>query len=764
MAVINKIYPFMIRNKELDDSLSFLLKDTNGSILLIKGDSGTGKTFFSKEILYSVNKKYNNQVFTLYIDTLNDIHESSQIFKYMLQLVLLQSSATRDWPINIPKNSTYHYFKEMNNKKNILNYRFFNIISMALTYFGLGKLNNEFDKVNDSNFENELQKYLKWVSLKNSIVIVMDNIQFLNEGDRTLLESIFESIEENIKIVFIDRTINSISTIKHPLRVFQKDMKILEFTNCSEEETKEIVQKLIPNENKLNTISNDIFMKSKGIFKDIQYCIDSYLLEEKKGIKKHVIEGLLSTIDRLPLMHRQLLLIASLLSGGVKKKYVLNVIKRIYQIIEIDEINHTLNELVTKEYLKINSIRKDRVLPAHERIIKVMREIIDVETHEEVRASLIKEFKIILNNGNIEESETYILHCFIGLQNTQELIKNINYISRLIDVQFRQENFRYIVAFIEEMEELVYMLPEEKITLILDSFQKDSSFDKGLTLINNLYRNNIQLNKNNIEIFKFKFLIQSYHYQEALNVSKNIESSLWKDIYLINIYQALNQSKKAKELFETIYRKEINEEQAILRRNTITLLECNEAKNNLLEAKEYFEYSTGSEFRIATIENNLGITYLNSYNYGDALKQFQSALKKFQKVNSNEVYQAYINLGVYCILNSKLDEALNYFYEAKQNVPISLLLDRVKIDLNIYITKMLMDKISIKELNEFMIELNNKIKGIEMPYLRDVINKNLKMCIDKKTSPLIKNKNSIIVPIYTNGFTWHILMSIHWRY
>lgn len=763
MSRIKKLYPFLIREEQLKESLNYLKKENNaGTGLFIQGDSGTGKTFFSKELLYRLSK--NENFITLYVDISNDIHESSHVFSYILQMVLLQSKSTRDWPVSIPKEKTYDNYTKLNTKKSILSFGLINIVSGLMSFFGLGKLTDNLNKDGSTSIENDLQNYLKWLTSTHIIAITIDNIQFLNEKDRINLETIFERINHNIKIIIIDRTIHNISTLEHPLRFFSQNKRLLSLSECTKKETFTIVESMIKDSTYIETISDDIYIKSNGLFKDIQYCIDSYLLEKEKGIQKHVIEGLLSTIDKLPLMHRQFLLIASLLNGGVKKEYALNVIKRIYQKIDIGEINKTLEELVLREYLKINSIRKDRILPAHERIVNVMQELVDDETQEEVRYSLIKEFEQIINSNSIEESETYILHCFLGLQTTQELIKNLNYISRLLDSQYRQENFRYIITFAEEMEELVYMLPEVQVFIILDSFQKDSSFDKGIKLIDNLYRKDIAINKNKLEIFRFKFLIQSYHYEQAIDVSKNIENSTWKSIYLINIFQALEKSDKAIEEFNNARHKDMTEEQAILLRNTITLFPIKKAKDNLIKSKIFFERVTGSEFRIATIENNMGIVYLNNFEYGDANRYFNAALKKFQKISSGEMYQALINIGVYYAKINNFKEALVFFKEAKLHVPSMLLLDKVKIDLNIAVMDVIIGNLSLEEFHTKLNYFNNKIKGIQMPYLRHVITQNINMIVQNKIERKDQEIVSIITTVINNSYIWHIIMSVHWRY
>ena len=79
----------------------------------------------------------------------------------------------------------------------------------------------------------------------------------------------------------------------------------------------------------IDRLAHDIFTKTGGLAKDIEYCLRQYTLELGRGARAGAIEGLLSTIDRLPLIHREFLIVAALLDGGVEIGIARNTVSRL---------------------------------------------------------------------------------------------------------------------------------------------------------------------------------------------------------------------------------------------------------------------------------------------------------------------------------------------------------------------------------------------------------------------------------------------------
>ncbi len=100
--------------------------------------------------------------------------------------------------------------------------------------------------------------------------------------------------------------------------------------------------------------------------------------------------GAAPSIDRLFLIHRQFLAIATLLDGGVKKAIAQGTVARLTALHE-SSLSEVVDDLVARDYLRVNSESGDRLRPGHERIATAIRDLADDELQEEVRRSLIEE-------------------------------------------------------------------------------------------------------------------------------------------------------------------------------------------------------------------------------------------------------------------------------------------------------------------------------------------------------------------------------------
>ncbi|WP_321532109.1 tetratricopeptide repeat protein [uncultured Desulfuromonas sp.] len=775
--------PFLIRNKEIEKAIEHIKIETdiNGpKLLVVSGDSGTGKSFLVKEILFRLGRYSYKEPIILYLDVAQDSYVSSQIFTLILQLCMVPSEPSREFPVKVSEKQRLDVFQRTHLRQNIVGRGLLRAVSGALgNILGLGDaVEGALSETSlpERSVKEDLRAYLRWAAKRWPVILAVDNYQFLNFDMRANLEAILADIEENIRFIVVNRTLGGVSELIPPVRIYSSKSLSIQLDIFSREETDLLVSTALRGSGSYSAeISKDIYAKTNGLAKDIQYCIGKYLLQLKSGDGKEGIMGLLGTIDRLPLMYRQLLLIASLLDGGIKVKHAENAIQRIHSSTVHLPFSEAVDELVAIEYLKINTASKDRIRPGHERIVQAMREIADDDLREQVRDGLLEEFKIALSSGGLDESETYLLHCLVGLQTVRELVSNLHYIDRLVRRQYRQEQFLYLVMLTEEIEAVICLLDESAIIHILDSFQKTSSFHRGLQLIGKLQKEG-SIPQQTLDVFRFKFLVQLYNYDEALTVASSMPDGDWKRLYTVNALQALSRDMEAKEIVSQIsISGKISEADAALLRNTISLFEPAQALINLERSKQYFQ-QMGSEFRIASVENNQGLIHLWLEQWGDASKLFNSSLKKFRDIGSGESYQALINLGVLSALQHRYSQAICFFEEAFELVPTELLLDRVKILMNLSIVTYCNNQISKKEVITALNDQLAKIRGVQMPYLRAALEANLQFAqsFDMGSSAPGSRQDSLSETTKLQFYlrtcasnstgNWTLMASIHWRY
>lgn len=762
--------PFIGRAEELRGALSQLALDRaldTGRSLMIQGDSGTGKSFFVRELLHRAVEKAPDSL-CLYIDIANDTFQSSLAIASLLKMSLVAGYSTRSSPINVPSQFSLATFRRSTQRRRSTS-GFLRAIAHALAaVVGAGQaVTAALDRKGqhtETLVEDELLFYLRWVAGRTSVVIAVDNFQFLNLDTRLTIESIAERVVKNVRLIVVDRTLGGVSAIAPPVRCFAQGMKVIRLRHMSLDETKKIVATAIAPTDRTESVAVDIFTKTNGLPKDIEFCLRQYVLELGRGVGSTPIHGLISTIDRLPLIHRQFLMIAALLDGGVRPRIARNAVRRLACVYDNAQLDDIVTELVAREYLRINGESGDRLRPGHERIITALRDLSDDELHEDVRRSLLDELALALESRDADESETYVLHCLVGLQTAHELAQNLHYVTRLIESQYRNDHFSYLVSLSDELHEILPLLPEHALNNLLDAMQKSAAFDRGLQLVQLLDLKGVP-GAPVRRIYRLKYLTQAYRYEEALSLSRKLGDEEWAALYRINALMALQRDDEARGMATREFGRPLSEAQAVLYRNTVTLFDGDTALRNLGVAYQFFD-RRGSEFRLATVDTNRGLVYLHLGRLGDARRVLERALRRMQRVGSREIYQAHVNLGVLSALIGEYDAALDHLEEAAVIAPRSLLLDHVKIDMNRTVVRCISGGLGAAEARRSFNSGLSRIRGIEMPYIREAMEHNMAIACGNRTTVRRGDFVSLVMPIASasNGGEWCLMMSVHWRY
>ena len=473
--------------------------------MIVQGNSGTGKTFFVKSMTHEIVVE-SSDFFSLYVDISNDDFQSSKLVDSLLKMSMLPSTSVQGNPVHIDSSLTLEEYLRSEDRVSSGWTYLKNVSKAAASLLGIG---NAIDKIISDDksgtilAEDILSNYLEWVAKKKRIIIIIDNYQFLSYSVRQQLESALYQVKEHLSLIIIDRTIENESET-FPYMHKEEFSNSIFLESFSLKHTYEIIEKSIEcSSETLDQISHDIYSKTGGLAKDIEYCIKKMQLEMDGKPEEASISGLLSTIDKLPIVHKQLLFIASILDGGVHKDIARKAIAR-GTLAEESDIESILRQLISLEYLKINSDTGNRIRAGHERVIQVVNELGYYDEYNDIRISLIEEFIAMLDMGRTIDDEIYLLHCLIGIQTAMEIRSNLHYLSRLITSQFRQEQFSYIVNLAKDADELLVYLHPEIVTMLLDSMQKSSSFESGLALLQDLEESD-KYKSELWDVYKYKF-------------------------------------------------------------------------------------------------------------------------------------------------------------------------------------------------------------------------------------------------------------------
>ncbi len=762
---------FIGREDEMRSALAHLNSDcakSEGRLLIVRGDSGTGKTFFTKQLVQRIYEEQPSNLY-LYIDIPNDGFVSSKAIETLLSLAMVPGSIMDSKPISVPDELTFQEYirrsKRSDQNKNLLR-----VISQAIgNLLGVGPavqavVNSGSEQDESAKVADELRAYLSWVADRASVILVVDNIQFLSLGDRLSLESVLQRSSDEIRLVAIDRTVNSQTILDIPIRCFAENKLEIEITKLTEVETAELIRNtkgLDPDTASL--LFHDVFTKTDGLAKDIEYCIRQYHIKLSDNAEVEAIEGLLSTISRLPEIHRQFLVISSMLDGGVDKRIALATVSRLTSLNRY-QLNDIVDELVGSDYLLLDREQKEVLKPGHERIITSIRDLADEDLEIEVRSALLSELALAIQEATESESEAYLLHCFVGLQNANELIQDIDYVSRLVQSQYRQEQFSYLAILVDEIYEILHLLPNHVANDLLDALQKNSSFEKGLQVLS-VFDSKQMPKSAKHDLFRMQYLTQAYRYEEALKLSDQLKDSEWLVVHRVNLLMALERSDEALSLTKAHLSSELSEAQAIQRRNTVSLFETNVALQHLDEAYSFFE-TNFSNFRLGTVDTNRSLVYLDNANYEEAGHCLDRAIQRMQLIRSPEIYQALLNQAIRFALIGQYDAAIRKFDESSSHVPHSLLFDRVKIDINRLVVQHIAGQISGDRCAGELALCSERIRGLQLPYLNKVIKANI-ACTREESSNFVWESADTVdltAKLARDGINWGLPMSVHWRY
>lgn len=178
--------PYIERFENENDIISFI--DKKSKTIIVKGDSGTGKTTFVKNKLTKIIDSSQNKDYLIVMLNIVDDNVTPSVFFDLLSFLLWNGNVfDSDLTINISKSDSLSKFiKNKRKQKNFSKALFYSIqsaISMIPSYgamissniekYDSARYNNDFDK-------NEiLRKYFKKISKRKKIIIIVDNYQFI---------------------------------------------------------------------------------------------------------------------------------------------------------------------------------------------------------------------------------------------------------------------------------------------------------------------------------------------------------------------------------------------------------------------------------------------------------------------------------------------------------------------------------------------------------------------------------------------------------
>jgi tetratricopeptide (TPR) repeat protein len=711
-----------IEMEKLDACCNFA--ETNKSrTAIISGHSGTGKSFLIKQVLNQVATKHKDSLI-LYIDLSSDEFVTTMLFESLIYLCWNEKAFNSKSLLQIPDKAAFSSFLKTRKLKKSVITKFLAVVSSTVEMIpSYGKPLKEI--IPQNIFEKEKEdptpdiavtffKYLEFLSQRMPVYLSIDNYQFLQRNLRLLLESHIEAVEKNLCFITVVRTLESETDAYFPtcFSSMQLDLRLKSFTL---HETIELFSKLSTYTSNSNIIAEDCYKKTNGNLKEIEYYISS-LNHLAPSSNRNDIKTLVETLRSLPRLEKYLVTIASLFPAGIRLQYVTRLLSNILLVEDEERVSVIIGDLVKIGYLYLNGHSADLVKPAHEKIIHSIKKGLSedefIEMHRELLASMES-----LINGPIQINDyNYLLHCYVGVFTANQFKGKIEYVIRLFDIQYKSNRYFYILAIYKEFKEMINFLPEHSVEQILDACQKASEFYLGMEALK-LIENQSGRLSSSCKLFYVKYLTQTYHFQKALELIKELDPSEKVFLYQLNILQHLCHDKEAKRIIKQLQKNKTHRhEYYIILRNSAHYFSYDDALINLITSYNYFRQN-GLLFEEATGLNNLGVIHLWNGSYENARKCLSQAVEIFENLNSNELFEPLCNLGILSFQEGNYVDAKRHTEKSLSIVSRSLMLDHIILTNNILIFRLALKEISMNEYNSHLRMLYTQCKLLEDPWL-----------------------------------------------
>ena len=740
--------------------------------IIIKGDDYISKTILLREILSDL-KSYSD-VFSFFLENKNDVFSNNNFLQYLL--IIFYS--------NSPKCSINNINEDCSLKKYIKRTRFINKLSRQL----LRNINvagahasgtaptivneNEFfiDYTSQYGFDlmNYIINYLYKVSKKRKIIICIDNFYY----DEKFIVNIFliellKKVKTNLFLIistsskFSGKYIFTLNAITEELKRFNvqtiKNILITNYPNLDEHQ--------------INEIANWIFNKTKGVIVDVIKVIqennEEFRSNKISNCKIHNINEIINSLDSI---QKNLIYMSNIFPNGLRKKFLYEFFNN-YESIDEATLDKEIEELIKKNIMFFNGENGDSL----KLLNKAYRKSLDAQTNPEDIIEYLQSIKIYLSECLDEQNMqnydySYLLHCIIFLYKNNELENNLDKLIKLINLEFSFMAYSYLSSIYEKIYPIIQLLPHNIIIKLLDSFQKCSEFEKGLSLIQKL--KNFKIYDDQLKIYESKYLTQLYEYDEALKIINDVKIRNGEFYYTkLNILQQkFNKTEVLKLITQAKSIKNKDKWFYIILRNTAHYFDFDTAYKNLMESLNFFDKST---FEKATVLNNLGIILLGNMQLVEAKKCFDNSINILKNINSNEIFEPFCNRAVYYLLINEEEFAIKDIINAKKHVPSSLRMDHILIEVNYQLLKLIFSK---NKINDVIVSLTNLLKNpIADRWTEFLIRYNLatltnSKIIDEEFLTELKNEKvthfEVFHTVQINNINYELLLGLspNWRY
>lgn len=792
MARINTTQLKHFSRNEEKDILTYVDDHNNYGHISVFGLSGTGKTeMLTQSIKFLHDGDYFSGYTVLHYDAVQITTEyTKECFYNLLIYKLLQKSVSQE--INqtyVTEQDTFLAFLEKSTYKEEIKYNAKKSLITSLSLLPtVGPLIYKLLDINEDNISKDyhtnqflFNEYLNYLSINTGIILFIDNIQQLPYEIIVEFYEILRQLEGRV-LLFTSYTLKKDECITSELvngHMLYKDSLILNIENLSLELFEKICKQNV-SRNQFLRIKERLTYYYELVQNGNMREINEFIFQIKwNGLESINETPTLQAIKVLDEIKKDIITLTILFPEGIKSSLIERIVKYNHSCTEL-QIQQSISNLNKMNYILVGENNTLKV--EHEKIMDACRLNLESSNEEEKFIDLIyscrKVFTDIVYEPIDDSDFVFCVNGLLEFEKQFDFIKHLGILRKYIDILYR--NFKYfqichiyrnLSQHVDKKINIALFFPIMSIMQFLDSFQKTSAFKEGLEICDKL------TNYYNLDLYTAKFLLQSYHYKEAISVlEKHLNNYESWSIYL-NTLQHLRHDDEVKQKIQFLINNKHQyldiEYYYIILRNSGHLFEFDEAMKNLQQSLTYFN-SLNNTFVESTCLNNIGILFLykgqETENVNTARSYFTKAQSIMKDLMSNEEYQSIINIGVSYLCENNPNLALEYFECAKNIMPNNLTFEIIKLECNIIISKYILKEEDILITRKKLLDLCSKSENLPDPWIKLLCIYNLSILRNDNDVNFLNGNYPGNINLYglilNNPKLKHFMIGIspHWRY
>jgi len=783
-------WPFLLRQTELNECIEYFSEDDNRApkVLRIFGASGTGKSFFAKELLIRITE-INFYSAAIYINIPPTGLEASSLASNINRLINSPRKADRSTACHVDKQLTTKWFKKKQISKSWIQYSYHVTRGLAGQIPCVGPFIQAFlpaSVAQNNDKSNSALRFLVDESRTTAVFLVFDNIQFLPLPLLEILESDFSVAGKKLRVVIIERTNNGARLDWTP-PMSNQSIKDITFSNVSCSDVEKLIEFVIPSETMRKELSETIGRRSEGNLKSVWFQLKFLYLrrsEQKECLQPETYEEVIQTLHQVD---KIVLRLVTILLGGITIAHIFKIFEISNLHIDKNSIPGSISDLVAIGLLVINSENNDKVRVEHEIVSRLVNDQTPEDEKLELRSIIVNALCISLNKQQKNQKDDILYDRLIGLTSEYEFRHNPKIQSLVVEFigeKHRNEMFPYLATILQDTVcwEVLDILPAITVRCLLNALQKCSLFSFGLAAVEKLKRATAHVSL--ALLYEAKYLVQLFQYDEAETALASLESSPETIVVEFNIALNLCKDQKARNIALTVSEEnngsKTSEHDFLILRNSGHLFDYKKALSVLEIALDGFK-RIGSDFGVATTLNNIGVVHAVSGYTDLAMKDFVKAKTMLGNLSSNEVYQPLVNISCLMIIEKNYSRAKKYLIEARANLPRLLAMDSIMIDFNEAIISFLSEEISIIMLLTKIKDLHSSAQRTKdmrfinvvawfLKQLGDLLNDDNDITFSEEIINSVFDKHIAGIELFIlssfdeNMITIPVFLSPHWRY